>query len=53
MVQNARESILSQFDTRDEFIPIPIPEAITTLDVSLDADIAIGDHANKVTFVGK
>lgn len=53
LIQNARESILSQFGIHDEFIPIPIPEAMTTLDVNMDTDVPVGEHEKRVTFSGK
>lgn len=53
LIQNARESIRSNFWTRDEFLPIPIPDAITVLDLQIESDAAIGDHVRQVTFSGK
>lgn len=53
LIQDARKSLLDQFWTRDEFMPIPIPEAIKELDVSVESDVAIGDHVKQVTFSGK
>lgn len=53
LVQDARESILSQFDTKAEFIPLPIPDAMSMLDISLVSDVQIGEYVNKITFSGK
>ncbi len=53
LTHDARESILSNFDTRAEFIPIPIPDAMSILDISLTSDVQVGDHVKKITFSGK
>lgn len=34
-------------------MPIPIPDAIKELDISVESDVAIGDHVKQVTFSGK
>lgn len=53
LIQNARKSLLDTFWTRDEFMPIPIPEAVKDLDIVMESDVAIGDHVKQVTFSGK
>lgn len=53
LVQGARESLLDQFGKADEFMPIPIPEAIRELDITVESDVAIGDHVQQVTFSGR
>lgn len=53
LIQNARESILSQFWARDQFLPIPTPASIALLDLDIESDVAIGDHVKQVTFSGK
>jgi hypothetical protein len=41
LIQDATETILSNFDQKAEFIPIPIPEAMTTLDVTLSKNAKV------------
>lgn len=41
LTQDATEAILSNFDQRAEFIPIPIPEAMTTLDITLNKNVKV------------
>lgn len=53
LIQNAREYILTNFDNREEFLPIPIPEAMSVLDITISTDAQAGEYVNKVTFSGK
>ena len=53
LIQNARAALLDQFGVTNEFMPIPIPEAIQDLDVVVESDVAIGDHVRQVTFSGR
>ncbi len=53
LISKAKEFIISNFDNREEFIPLPIPEAINTLDLTLETDIKTGSNEKRVTFSGK
>lgn len=53
LIVNARESLLSQFSFWDEYISIPLPEAIKVLDMSIVSDREVGDQASQITFSGK
>lgn len=53
LISNAREALLINFDKQEEFIPIPIPEAINTLDVTITTDAKVWEYLDKMTLNGK
>lgn len=53
LINDAREFILSGFNKQEEFIPLPIPEAMNTLDITVVPDVKTGEYADKITLVGK
>jgi hypothetical protein len=53
LINDAREEILANFNKQEEFIPLPIPEAMSTLDVTVTPDVQIGEYADKITITGK
>jgi len=53
LINDAREEILANFNKQEEFIPLPIPEAMSTLDVTVTPDVQVGEYADKITITGK
>lgn len=51
LINDARESIFSNFNKQEEFIPLPIPEAMNTLDVTIVPDVKPGEYADKINLV--
>lgn len=51
--ESASEFILWDFNQQEEFIPIPIPEALSVLDITLTSDHKVWEYVDKITFAGK
>jgi hypothetical protein len=49
----AREAALTHYGEVNEYIPLPLTETMNALDLILNTDTKVGDHAESVTFSGK
>ncbi len=53
MFYAARELAFKKYNKKDEFIPLPIPEAFSLLDSTLSTDVVVGEQKSEVTFSAK
>lgn len=53
MIGEAQNYETKHYDKKTDFIPLPIPDALTVLDVSDSADVQVGAKSAEITFSGK
>ena len=52
-LNNAQNLINHSFESGSEYIPLPIPEALDLLDMTLTTDVSVWSAADKIVFTGK
>lgn len=53
IVSDAQSYESKHYDKKADFIPLPIPDALSILDISDSADVSVGAKMGEVTFSGK
>lgn len=53
IISDAQSYESRHYDKKADFIPLPIPDALSILDISDSADVPVGSRASEVTFSGK
>lgn len=53
ITNNAREFAKKKYDNDAEFIPLPIPDGLNTLDMTVTADAIVGSQVDEIVFSGK
>ncbi len=53
IISDAQSYESKHYDKKADFIPLPIPDALSILDISDSADVPVGSRASEVTFSGK
>ena len=53
-IQNDAENFLAKkYDKSAEFLPLPIPDAMTTVDVNITSDVGVGAHVAEIHLSAK
>lgn len=52
LLSKAREDIIRQYSHKNDYIPLPIPEAVTDFSIKIRADQEVGSRESKITFYG-
>lgn len=53
IISDAQSYESKHYDKKADFIPLPIPDALSILDISDSADVPVGSRVSEVTFSGK
>lgn len=53
ITNNAREFAKKKYDNDADFIPLPIPDGLNTLDMTVTADAVVGSQVDEIVFSGK
>lgn len=53
IANGARDYAKNKYNNEAEFIPLPIPDALSTLDMTVEADAQAGSQVDEIAFSGK